>query len=263
MKQSSTRSFFAVLIGAGTLLFSCDTKELKTKATQAGTAFYTAVQHKDYTAALAQCSPKAFKTDDKEKWMAAFSRNEGLLGELKSFTPVSEATVNRGTDKGTTVTTLYDVQWEFGKTKDSVIVVKEDDGALKVMRYAWDATGSKYLTETTQSEEQATQYMNAVKAKDYTTAIGFCSQEALAITPKEQWATVLETASSHWGNVASFNVVKDSTTYHIGSTGGLGKGNYYDVVVQTARGENKVMEKMIFFQKTFNEPLKLTGHLFL
>ncbi len=261
MKRSST-FFFATLFISITLA-SCDYGKLKTKAEETATAFYTDLQKQDYKAALALCSSHAFTTDTKEAWDSSFKRNAGLLGELKGFTKTVEPVVVETSNLGTTVAIVYDVQWQYGKSKDSVVFVKEKDGTMKMSRHTWDYKDAKFLAEANESEKVAGQYMQAVKSGDYSTATGFCADVALKVTSKEQWAQFLQKATTVLGTVSDYKIVTDSTRYNIASTGDAGKGNYYDIVIQSQRGEKPVMEKMVFFQKTYNEPLKLTGHWFL
>ncbi|HRH50805.1 MAG TPA: hypothetical protein PLP23_18780 [Panacibacter sp.] len=262
MKKRSNQ-LFALTLCLGIFLTSCGAGEMNTKAEETATNFYTDLQKKDYTTALTLCSDKAFEADTKEAWIKSLQRNSILLGDVKTFTKTSGFNVETSTSTGTTVTVTYDVQWQYGKSQDSVILIKEKDGSMKVYRYAWLHKEPKYATEITESEKEATQYMDAVKSGNYDAAIALCSDEALKATPKENWAAFLNNAANKLGSISNYSVIKDSSTYNIGAKGESGEGNYYDIYIKSNRGNNEVMEKVVFFQKNYDEPIKLAGHYFL
>lgn len=262
MKKTSTLLLVTSFV-LGILLTSCGAQELNSKAEKSATAFYNDLQKKDYAAALALCSNKAFSKDTKESWTKAFEANAGLLGELKSFKKTSGFNVQTSTSVGTTVITIYDVEWQYGKSQDSVILIKEKDGSMKLYRYTWQHSHTKYLEEVAASEKEANKYMDAVKTGNYDAAIALCSEEALKATPKDNWASFLNKAVDKLGNISAYSILKDSSTYTIAAKGNAGTGNYYDIFVQTQRGDNKVTEKIVFFQKNYEEPIKLMGHFFL
>ena len=262
MKKSTN---YLLVIASSLLIFlsSCGAGELNTKAEATANNFYTNLQKKDYTAVLNLCSDKAFVANTKDEWTKGLERNSILLGDVKSFTKTSDFNISTSTETGTTVSVTYDVQWQYGKSQDSVVLIKEKDGSMKVYRYEWEHKDPKYITEVIESEKEASQYMDAVKAGNYDAAIALCSEEALKATPKDNWASFLDNAANKLGNISSYSVLKDSSVYNIGTNGESGEGNYYDIYVKTKRGNNDVTEKITFFQKNYNEPLKLAGHNFL
>jgi hypothetical protein len=262
MKTISTQ-LVAAAFTLGIFLTSCGSGELNRKAETAANDFYKDLQNKDYKAAINLCSDKAFATDSKADWQTDLEKNAGLLGDIKSFTKTSGFNVATSTTNGTTVTVAYNVQWQYGKSTDSLFFIKEKDGSMKLYHYQWEYKDAKYLSEVDESEKVTGQYMDAVKSGNVDAAIDLCSDEALKITPKQNWIAFLNTANNKLGSVADYKIIKDSSTYHIDATGDAGKGNYYDVFVQSDRGGNKVMEKIVFFQKNYDVPVKLTGHYFL
>ncbi len=262
MKKISSQLLIAALAFT-TVLTSCGAGETNKKAEATATNFYNDLKKKDFDAALNLCSDRAFNDDKKETWKKYMERNSGLLGEMKTFTKTSDFNISTSTSNGTTVSLTFDVQWEFGKSSDSLVLLKDKDGSMKVLRYAWEHKDAKYMSQLSASEKEAGQYMEAVKEGNYDAAIHFCSEDALKATPKETWAATLNAAVTQLGSISKYSIIKDSSNYNIGSTGDLGKGNYYQVVVQSDRGGNKVMEKIVFFQKNYGEPVKLTGHYFL
>ena len=255
--------FFLLAMLAGVFFISCNANELDKKAEATATNFYQDLQKKDYKAATALCSNKAFAEDTKESWELALKKNTVLLGELKSYTKTSGFNIQTSTSLGTTVIVTYDVQWQYGMSKDSVVLIKEKDGNMKVYRYAWDHTKSKYLEEVGESEKQAAQYMDAIKAGNYDAALKLCSDSALRATPAETWKSFFDKAVKQVGPIVNYTVLKDSSYYNILTKGESGRGNYYDIYVKSNRNGTDVMEKIIFFQKNYDEPVKLVGHTFL
>ena len=255
--------FFLLAMLTAVFFISCNANELDKKAEATATNFYQDLQKKDYKDAIALCSSKAFADDTKDAWELALKKNNVLLGELKSYTKTSGFNIQTSTSVGTTVIVTYDVQWQYGMSKDSVVLVKEKDGAMKVYRYAWDHTKSKYLEEVAESEKQAAQYMDAIKAGNYDAALRLCSDSALLATPAETWKSFFDKAAKQVGPIANYSVLKDSSYYNILTKGESGTGNYYDIYVKSNRNGNDVTEKIIFFQKNYDEPVKLVGHTFL
>jgi hypothetical protein len=102
--------------------------------------------------------------------------------------------------------------------------------------------------------------MAAVKKHDYNTAIAFLSEDALKATPKDDWIDFFENANERLGDINNYTVMRDSSSYNISATGNAGKGNYYDIYIQTDRATAKTMEIITFFQKNYDEPAKMIGH---
>lgn len=262
MKKIFSLPLVAAVLSLG-VLSSCGAGDSNKKAEETANAFYKDLQSKSYDSALSLLSPHAFDESPKSAWTKMFRRNAGLLGELKSYTKTSGFNIATSTSQGTTVSVAYDVQWQYGSSKDSVYLVKDKDGNMQVYRYTWLHSNASYMTEMNESEKQADKYMSAIKAGDFGAAIGLCSDEALKATPKENWAAFLQQANSKYGPMDGYTIKKDSTSYSIASQGQAGLGNYYDVFIESNRGDNKVMEKVVFFQKNYEEPIKLAGHYFL
>jgi len=243
-------------------LISCNAGKLNDKAVDTANAFYRNLQQKNYDSALYFCSEKAFGAQDKAGWIKLFQRNNALLGELQSFAKTSSFNVAASTSTGTTVTLSFDLQWQYGKAVDSLYLIKEKDGSMKIYRYTWQHSGAAYIDAMTNSQKLAGEYMTAIKDHNYESALALCSPAALAVTPAKEWVGFLNNADAKMGTVAGYTIIKDSTTYNIEGPGDLGKGNYYKVFVQSERGDYKVLEKLLFFQKNFDEPVKLGGHSF-
>lgn len=249
---------------SGISFTSCNSGELNDKAEATADNFYKDLQEKRYDSALALCSPKAFVDDSKESWTKGLEKNAGILGNITSFKKLSGFNIQSSTSVGTTVTVVYDVNWQYGKSQDSLIMIKEKDGSMKVYSYRWNHKTASYLTEMNASEKQADEYMSAIKSGNFDAAINLCSEVALQITPRENWKQFFNTATAKLGTMSGYKIVADSTRFNISSNGASGKGNYYDVFVKTDRANNgKVLEKIVFFQKSYDDPLKLVGHFFL
>ncbi len=262
MKKSITSLSF-VVIALAIVFASCHPAQLNKKAEETANAFYTAMQNKHYDSALAYCSAKGFDANEKEAMKTMLQKNEGLLGQLKSFTKTSDFNIATSTSVGTTVAMVYNLQWQYGKSQDSVMTIKDADGSMKIYNYQWQHTEGAYLSELGISQKQANEYMESIKADNYEAAISLCSQHALITTPKEQWIAFLDNAKNQLGAISNYHIIADSCTYDINTNGDSGNGNYYDVVVETERPTGKVKEKIVFFQKDYTDPLKLAGHSFL
>jgi len=243
---------------------ACNSGELNTKAEATANSFYKDLQEKKYDSALSQVSAKAFESDPKEKWLKGFKKNDGLLGNIVSFTKTSGFNIQTSTNVGTTVTVAYDTKWQYGTSKDTLVLIKDANGNMKIYSYAWQHKDAKYLHELTESEKQADQYMSSVKAGNFDAAIDLCAESALATTPRDEWKKFLNLAVDKLGAIESYKILKDSSTYDVSSNGDAGPGNYYDVYITSARAKDPtVPEKMVFYQKDYESPVKLVGHKFL
>ncbi len=262
MKKTAP-SLLIILSVALCTLAACNAKKLNAKAEETATAFYTDLQKKDFQSAVSLCSDKGFTGDSKKGWIKSMERNSTLLGEVKSFSKTNGFNIATSTSSGTTVAFTYDVQWQFGKSQDSIYFIKEKDGSMKIYRYVWLHKDADYMIGMDNSEKESGLYMDALKSSDYEAATALCAKEALNITPKEKWASFLDNAVSKLGNVSAYTVLRDSSRYHIDAEGDAGKGNYYDILVRSQRTRGDVMEKLVFFQKDYTKPVKLAGHFFL
>ena len=245
------------------VLTSCGAGELNKKASITANDFFKAVQKKDYEGALGFCSKKAFLVDTKESWTSGMVKNNVLLGDIESFTQAAGLNIATSLATGTTVTVAFDVKRKYGTSKDSVILIKESDGSMKVYGYRWQHQAGAYLSELETSSAEASQYMAAIQKGDYDAALGFCSEDALKDTPGTAWKSFFDNAASKLGAISGYSVVRDSCKYSIEAKGESGKGNYYDIYIKSKRGGNDVMEKIVFFQKTYDDPVRLVGHSFL
>lgn len=263
--KTSSKNLTVILLAFSAFLTSCGVGDLNKKAEETSNNFFTAVQKKDYIAALGLCSSKAFVATTRESWTKALEKNEILLGSVKSFTKTNSGfNIATSTNSGTTVVETYDVQRQYGVSHDSVQMIKEADGTMKVFKYEWKVMQARFLTALDSGEKQAGEYMQAIKTGNYDAAISMCSQAALTATPKDKWAGFLNNAKSKLGDINNYSIVKDSSSFHIDAKGESGEGNYYDIFVQSDRtGGNKVMEKIVLFQKNYDEPLQIAGHFFL
>ena len=224
--------------------------------------FYRNLQKKDFTSAIKLCSEKAFETNTKAEWNKALLKNAILLGAMKSFTRNSEINIPANATAGTIVAVGYNLVWQYGKSNDSVYLIKEKDGSMKVYSYIWEYKDAKYLAETVESENMTNTYMNFVMAGNYDAAIKFCSEESFKVTSKASWKVFFDKAIETYGPITGYKVITDSSYYNIDTDGDLGRGNYYDIYVQTKRSGEAVTEKIVFFQKNYLEPVKLIGHFF-
>jgi len=263
MKKIFSLPLVAALLIGGLILTSCGAGDANKKAEETASAFYKDLQKKSFDSAMTFLSEKALIGTSEEKWLRVFRRNSGLLGELRSFTKTSGFNIATSTSAGTTVSVGYDVEWQYGKSSDSLYLVKEKDGSMKIYRYTWKHSGANYMTDLEKSEKHATQYMEAIKSGNLGNAIGMCSEQALKATPKENWEAFLHQADARYGQLTSFTIKNDSTGYNIATEGDAGKGNYYDVFMDSKRGDRTVTEKIVFFQKNYEDPIQLIGHYFL
>jgi len=261
--QLGTNNMLVTLLLLCTTLSSCGANELNKKAEATAVEFYKQVQQKNYDAAINLCSAKAFTHDDKDKWKLGLQRTAALMGDIKSYTKTTGFNIETSTSRGTTVTLAYDVLFQYGKSKDSIVLVKEKDGSMKIYYYGWDHSDAEYLKQISASEKNAVQYMNAIKEGNFDAAIGMISETAFNITSKDGWKTFYDKVTGKYGAVSNYDILSDSSYYHVQSKGDSGFGNYYDIFVKTNRNGNDVMEKVVFFQKDYTEPAKLVGHFFL
>ncbi len=262
MKKRITLLFTSAVFIIG-FFSACNSGKLNERARTSAEAFYKSLQEKKYDSALELISSKGLEADSKEKWIRGFERNNTLLGKLISFTKTSDFNIQTSMSIGTTVIVAYETTWQYGISKDSLTMIEDKGGSMKIYNYHFRHQKADYISAVSESEKQAGQYMNDVKSGNYDAAIDFCAESALAVTPRGTWKKFLDNASRQLGPVKSFDIVKDSSTYAVRSQGQAGPGNYYDIYIKSNRANNTSMEKIVFYQKDYEMPVKLVGHTFL
>ncbi|MBC8046117.1 MAG: hypothetical protein H7Y00_04930 [Fimbriimonadaceae bacterium] len=242
------------------ILASCGANKRNESAEQSANAFYTALQAGNVDEALNSCSKDAFSTETREQWNQAVSNNLGLLGKLKSFDKKSGWNISTSTETGTQVIVKYDVVYEYGKSEDSLTMIKDDDGVMRILNYHWNLKSARYLDGITESEKITGMYMDAVAEKNYELAYALCGYKAIEITSKEEWVSMLANTSNAAGDMTNYTVDTEKSHCSIAAEGGAGKGNYYDVYVTSNCANGTVHETFTLFQPHYDEGVKVIAH---
>lgn len=258
-KFSTMPTRYIIGIGFLLLLSSCGAGDLYQKASVTANAFYGNLQHKDFPAAVSLCSKVGFDSVTKKEWIDMLKSDDVILGDIKLFKQVNGFNISAETGKGTRVRIAFDVDWQYGKSSDTLTLVRDDDGVMRVNGYRWRPISALYLNNLHTAELISQKYMAALKQNDPDAAVNLCSADALKITPREEWKKVLAKVAEN-GTLNNYTVITDSAMSRIHAPGSNGIGNYYDIPLRTQRGSTSMVEKVIFFQKDYDDSLRLIGY---
>lgn len=243
------------------ILQSCGANKDNGNAEKSMNAFYDALVKGDVTLALKNCSSSAFaQGEDSAAWRSAIENNLGLLGKMQSYNKTSGWNINKSTETGTQVSMTYDVVYEYGKSTDSVTMIKDPDGMMRLLNYQWNLRDAKYIENINEAEKISSQYMDAMRTHNYDECYALCGYKALEVTPKEEWLAMLISTNDQTGAVTGYEIDHDQSHCNIASQGGAGAGNYYDIHVNTDTEAGKVSETFNLYQPTYNDPLKIVSH---
>lgn len=255
-------SIFIFSFCIGMLMLSgCGANADNASAEKTSDTFYQSLMNGNVDEALNYCSQSAFAAgDDRDAWKSAIVNNLGLLGKMQSYKKTSGWNIEKSTERGTQVTTSYEVVYESGKAIDSLTLVKDEDGVMRILNYRWDVKEARYLDAMKNAESIVSQYMENLKNKSYNTCYTLCGYIGAESSPEDKWVGMLATTSAQTGEMSSFEIDQTQTYSYIAAEGNAGKGNYYEVYAISNCGIGSVSEVFNLFQPSFNEPVKIISH---
>lgn len=110
-----------------------------------------------------------------------------------------------------------------------------------------------YCSSKKEGQEVANEFYTALKAQEYEKAVGLCHENALNITPEDQWLDILKQAQDRLGSIKSFNQKSWNVNIENGnSTVSL----TFDVVYE----KGNMKEDLILYKKTGEKSMKVLGY---
>ncbi len=110
-----------------------------------------------------------------------------------------------------------------------------------------------YCSSKKEGQEVANEFYTALKAQEYEKAVGLCHENALNITPKDQWLDVLKQAQDRLGSIKSFNQKSWNVNIENGnSTVSL----TFDVVYE----KGNMKEDLTLYKKAGEKNMKVLGY---
>lgn len=103
---------------------------------------YELIKAKDYEATTKLFSDKFFEVTDKEKLFKIFTITNTKLGEmLGSEIEAWETKSTKGTNASTNYVFLYKITYEHFQSKETIRLIKENDGVIRIISYNVDSEG--------------------------------------------------------------------------------------------------------------------------
>ncbi len=107
-----------------------------------------------------------------------------------------------------------------------------------------------YCSSKKEGQEVANEFYTALKAQEYEKAVGLCHENALNITPKDQWLDILKQAQDRLGSIKSFTQKSWNVNIENGnSTVSL----TFDVIYE----KGNMKEDLILYKKTGEKNMKV------
>jgi len=242
------------------LLSACGANK-KNEASEATTvAFYNALQQKNFDVALQQFSATAFDASGLETVNASLKNNSVLLGDLTSFEKKSGWNISTSTSEGTRVTVVYDVQYTNGLSLDSLTLIAEEDGSMKIISYKWKFQQADYVDNLVKSETLARNYMDQVVSGNYAAAYDFVGYQGKEAATLEAWTAMLAGTSADAGPVSGYEVDAERSGVEIYGEDAANPGNYYSIIIRTNCSNGAVQESLLFFQPDYDSEPMLINH---
>lgn len=257
MMKNPVRILFVVAL----FIFSACGANKKNEASDATTtAFYQALQQENFDVALEQFSPTAFDAAGLQQVQASLRNNSVLLGALSTFEKKSGWNISTSTSEGTTVTVVFDVHYANGHSLDSLTLIAEEDGSMKIISYQWKFQQADYVDNLVKSEALARNYMDQVIAGDYSAAYGFVGYQGKEAASLEEWTAMLSGTSADAGPVSGYEVDAERSGVEIYGSDAANPGNYYSIIVRTNCANGVVQESLLFFQPDYDSEPQLINH---
>lgn len=253
----NSRLVLLMILSATAAISGCGLAADNEQAQKVAEGFYTALKSGDAAAAAGMCV-----TDDTmtvAAWTDLFERNLNTVGKVTAFEKGSGFNVSKS-NGSSTVNLSYTITYEFGKSVDSLTLFDNGSG-FKVMKYAPELKEARYLEEMAKAQQIVQDYMNSLLRGDSETALSFVGYSGTEKHSKDEWLQDYATINASAGNISAWQIDQSASLSYLNvDHSESGKGNVYDVYVNTTRANGKFSEEIVVFQPAFGQPLKVVSH---
>lgn len=245
------------------VLSGCGLGHAEKEARQVADRFYQALEKGDAAEAAGYCETDESQT--KQMWKNVFSGNMDKLGKVTYYIPSSGFHVSISTDsagrKAWIVSLAYKVDFEYGKTDDSLHLIKHGDSSFKIYKYDPVTVESRLKDEYNDAGKLALEFMQDVQQHNTDAALGLCGYSAFKKNSPDDWKNFIEQENELLGNVISYEIdPTNSEAFPNNDDPNVGHGNVYRIIINTTRDKGMQMEHLEIFQPTYNDSLRVIGY---
>lgn len=117
-------------------------EEDKSEAEMITNQFYTKIKNQEFNESLALFSDKFFEYSDRQELLKILTATNNKLGVLQSTKLEKwDSRVIEGSDPSSNYTFLYINQYEKFEARETIGLIKDDDGIVRIVSYNIDSMG--------------------------------------------------------------------------------------------------------------------------
>jgi hypothetical protein len=252
IKTVCTGLVLAVMFLAGCGL-AADNKQAREIATK----FYDALKAGDLVAAASYCGTDA--TMNAAAWQEIFAQNQNTMGRVTAYESAGGFNVSQSGGKSTVIIT-YDVNYEYGKSADSLIMINLGEGFL-VYEYKPVIVEARFQEEMAKSKSLVMSYLQALQSGDHAKALGFVGYSGASMHPAEEWDAFYMLMNAEAGRIGNIQILDDACLAYLNDVHSeAGTGNIYSIKVNTTNDRMMVSHQVDVYQPEFGQDLKIIAH---
>ncbi len=254
-------NLFAVVL-CSISFYSCGLTDDKQAAELVAAKFYDALKTGNEQTAASFCAIDSIMT--LQALSAVLNQNMNSLGKVTAYKHAGQFDVTKNADAGrggsSTIHLVYNVDYEYGKTTDSLTLIKKGKSELKIYKYQPRIKEAKFEDELAQAQNLASEYLRALNSNNYEAAMNYIGYSGATAHAESEWNNffIWRSAST---SLTVLTINKDESAAYINEEHEeAGKGNIYLIVINTMQNQIPVTEEIQFFQPAFGQPLKIIAH---
>ena len=245
-------SLFIVTVLAGCGL-SADNKAAQETVEQ----FYDALKDGNTALAASLCGTDTKMTT--KAWEDILATNINSMGKVTSYEKGSGFNVSKK-NRTSTVKLLYSVNYEDGKSSDSLELVNKGDG-FKLYVYNPVLIQATYQDEMNRAEGNVNAYFKALQNSEFQTALGYVGYTGIEKHSTDEWLNFYRYAETKGGMITEYTIDKTASKSFLHTPHSeAGMGNTYSFLIKTIRNNNEIYEHVDLFQPKYGDPLLIVGH---
>ena len=239
--------------------FSCGLKKDREDAEKISLQFYDALKANNIDQAMHYWSGSE---DDSRLMRKILEDHLSVYGNLKSVTPLGGfdvSTEGAGASRMSTVKLAYHTEYEFGKTRDSLTLIKSGDSLFYITFYKYREEESAMAKQIASAREISAGYLDKIQKGNYEEALSYCGYSAFDSTSQTAWTETLSARSMQTGTMSNYSIDGDATQYFTPSDEN-DHGKYYTVHAESNCPTGNLTETITLYAPSYTSDVKIVSH---
>ena len=254
---NSRKSIAIILLFVSSVFAGCGLASDNSAAKDVAAKFYDALKTGDVATAASYCGTD--ETMSSQAWQDLFTQNLNTMGKVTGYESGSGFNVSKEGEKST-VRVAYDVDYEYGKSIDSLTIISLGDD-FKVFVYSPKIKEAKFQDELAKAKAIATDYLIALKAGDHAKAMSYIGYSGTSKHTSDEWNNFYVYVENSAGPMTGMQINEDACVAYLNDDHEeAGHGNLYSVVYTTIHSGMTLTNQIDFFQPKFDDELKIIAH---